>query len=256
MTRSILVVEDDADLRRALVMRLKAHGFDVSVAADGAAAISAARTKRPDLVLLDLGLPVGDGFSVIQRLSKLQTGAHAPIVVMSARDSEHDRARALELGAVAYLVKPFDNELLLRTLEAQLPAEGAGSSSRPRPTLLIVEDDADTRLGFQVRLRAFGYDTVTAEDASTALTVARRSKVDLILLDLGLPGGDGVHLLERIRKNPELDGTPVIVVSARDALVHEPRAREAGAAAYLQKPVDNEKLQAAIADALGAGLAS
>lgn len=256
MKRKILIVEDDADLRRALLTRLKAHGYDVVVAADGAAAVSAARTERPDLVLLDLGLPVGDGFSVMQRLGNLQVGARAQILVMSARDSERDRARALELGAIAYLVKPFDNALLLATLDTALPPAEAGSPEQPRPTLLVVEDDADTRRGFELRLRSFGCDVVTAEDASTALTVARRSKVDLILLDLGLPGGDGIQLLERIRKNPALDGTPVVVVSARDALVHEPRAREAGAAAYLQKPIDNEKLRAAITEALGPKLAS
>lgn len=117
--------------------------------------------------------------------------------------------------------------------------------------ILIVEDDADTRELLKIRLHAYGYDTAFAFDAVSAISVTRQEKPDLILLDMGLPGGDGVVVMDRLKTFPALAHIPVIVVSARDAGVTAPRAAEAGATAYVQKPIDNEELMAAVRKALG-----
>src|SRR4029077_2899400 len=94
------------------------------------------------------------------------------------------------------------------------------SSRRPSPmskkSILIVEDDADVRLGYNVLLRANHYDTRFAADSLTAVSEARKHQPDLIIRDLGLPAGDGFVVLERFRGIPNLAVVPVIVVSARD----------------------------------------
>lgn len=112
--------------------------------------------------------------------------------------------------------------------------------------LLIVEDDEDVRLGYQVFLRAHRYQTCFAEDAALALSVARRELPDLIILDLGLPAGDGFVVMERLANVPELSAIPVIVVSAREHAKNEQRALDGGARAYVQKPWDNGALLALI----------
>jgi CheY-like chemotaxis protein len=117
--------------------------------------------------------------------------------------------------------------------------------------ILIVEDDPDTRELLKARLKVHGYETAFAFDAVTAISVAREEKPDLILLDMGLPGGDGVVVMDRLKTFPALAHIPVIVVSARDASTTEPRAAEAGASAYVQKPIDNEQLMSAVRKALG-----
>ena len=119
------------------------------------------------------------------------------------------------------------------------------------PKILIVEDDQDTRQLLKLRLESNGYETAFAFDAISAIAVAREEKPDLILLDMGLPGGDGVVVMERLKMFPALAHIPVVVVSARDAAATEPRATAAGAEAYLEKPIDNEALLAAIKKALG-----
>ena len=116
--------------------------------------------------------------------------------------------------------------------------------------ILVIEDDHDIRRGLNVRLRASDYETVFASDAVMALSIAKKEAPDLILLDLGLPGGDGFVVLERMRNIASLAFTPVIVVSARDPKTNEKRALDAGAEAFLQKPVDNDKLMKAIQRAL------
>ena len=116
--------------------------------------------------------------------------------------------------------------------------------------ILIVEDDADVRLGLNLRLRASKYDTLFAVDAVGAALQARREQPDLILLDLGLPGGDGFVVMERLRSSAQLSCIPVVVVSARPAAEHADRALKTGARAFLQKPVDNDTLLRTIREVL------
>src|ERR1700682_6424359 len=117
--------------------------------------------------------------------------------------------------------------------------------------ILIIEDDADVQLGYHIRLKANNYDTLFASDAPASLSEARKHQPDLIIFDLGLPGGDGFVVMERLKINPNLAVIPIIVVSARDPHSNRERALKAGAKAFLQKPVDNGELLAVIRQALG-----
>ncbi len=117
--------------------------------------------------------------------------------------------------------------------------------------ILIVDDDPDLRQAMHIRLKANHYDTFFAADALSAVSEARKHQPDLIILDLGLPAGDGFVVLDRLRANTYLSVIPIIVVSARDAHANQARALNAGARAFLQKPVDNAELMAVIHQALG-----
>jgi DNA-binding response OmpR family regulator len=121
----------------------------------------------------------------------------------------------------------------------------------PTKKILIVEDDRDVREGMHVRLRANHYDTVFAGDAFSVVNEARKQMPDLIILDLGLPGGDGFVVMERLKRIPAVASIPIIVVSARDIRGNQERALREGAKAFLQKPVDNVVFLAAIRKALG-----
>jgi len=120
-----------------------------------------------------------------------------------------------------------------------------------KKTILIVDDNASTRLILSARLNAHHYHTVFAADAIQAMSVALKEQPDAILLDLGLPGGNGLMVLQRFKANTSLGGIPVIIVTAEDPLVAEARTIEAGAVAFLQKPVAQDKLMAAVQLALG-----
>jgi DNA-binding response OmpR family regulator len=117
--------------------------------------------------------------------------------------------------------------------------------------ILIVDDDPDVRHGMHLRLKANHYDTFFAADALSSMIEARKHEPDLIILDLGLPAGDGFVVMERLKSIPSLAVIPIIVVSARDARANQERAVKAGAKAFLQKPVDNAELLAVIRQALG-----
>jgi two-component system, OmpR family, KDP operon response regulator KdpE len=117
--------------------------------------------------------------------------------------------------------------------------------------ILIVDDDQHLVLGLTPRLKANGYRVVSAPDAISAIAVARKEAPDLVILDLGLPAGDGFTVLQRMRNLTELMTTPVIVLTARSPAGNEKRVLDAGATAFFQKPPDNHDFLAAIRQALG-----
>jgi DNA-binding response OmpR family regulator len=118
--RKILIVEDDADIRGLLNMRLRQRSYDTSVATDGMSAVTVARREQPDLVVLDLGLPAGDGFTVMERMRAITSLADVPVVVITARDAATNREKAEAFGAVAFIEKPIDFDQLLDTIDALL----------------------------------------------------------------------------------------------------------------------------------------
>jgi CheY-like chemotaxis protein len=117
--------------------------------------------------------------------------------------------------------------------------------------ILVIEDDADVRLGYQILLKANHYDTFFAADSTSAISEARKHQPDLILLDLGLPAGDGFVVLERFQANTNLALIPVIVVSGRDIQSNRERALKAGAKAFVQKPWNDSALLSLITELLG-----
>ena len=117
MPETILVVEDEPALRDTLSYNLKKDGFSVETVGDGRTALDAARTMKPDLIVLDLMLPEIDGFEVCRILRKEMT---TPILMLTARDDEIDRVVGLEVGADDYLTKPFSMRELMARVKAQL----------------------------------------------------------------------------------------------------------------------------------------
>ena len=132
--KKILIIDDDPDLRAALNIRLRANGYETSFAADAMTAVAEARKFKPDLILLDLGLPGGDGFVVMQRLSAIPALAVIPVIVLSARDKDANENRAAMGGAVAYLQKPYDDQTLLVEVRSALGEDVSGAEQRRRTT--------------------------------------------------------------------------------------------------------------------------
>lgn len=153
----ILVVEDDPIIRQTVEYALKRAGFDVAVATDGSEALECAAVRRPDLVLLDLMLPVMDGYQVAERLRS--DDKEMAIIMVTALDQERDKVRGLDAGADDYITKPFSMEELLARVRANLRRVRtrealSGDMTIERGDIVIEPRDFSVRVkGRQVKLR-------------------------------------------------------------------------------------------------------
>jgi DNA-binding response OmpR family regulator len=133
--KKILIVDDDPDVLKSMHVRLKANDFDTFFAADAISCIAEARKVEPDLIILDLGLPAGDGFLVMERLKAVPSLASIPVVVVSARDVRANQRRAMQSGARAFLQKPVNNSEFLAVIRQTL----ADPPKRDEPVVYDLE---------------------------------------------------------------------------------------------------------------------
>jgi two-component system KDP operon response regulator KdpE len=139
----VLVVDDEPQIRRALRTSLEAHGYEVNAVATGDEGVVGAAEQRPDLVLLDLGLPDMDGTEVIRRIRGF---SEVPVIVLSVRESQADKVAALDAGADDYVTKPFGMEELLARTRAALRRSGVDEPTQPLLAYGDLEIDLPRRL--------------------------------------------------------------------------------------------------------------
>jgi two-component system, OmpR family, alkaline phosphatase synthesis response regulator PhoP len=128
MKKRILLIEDEEDIITTLVFRLESEGYEVITAMDGEAGLDKAKKEKPDLILLDLMLPKMNGYKICVNLKGDSAFKHIPIIILTARAEEADRKKSEEVGADAYITKPFEPSVLLGKIkellqDKQRPAE-------------------------------------------------------------------------------------------------------------------------------------
>lgn len=256
MPPKVLIIDADVTARMRAVVPLSAAGYTVLTADDAMTAQRVAVKEQPQVVVLDLKLPAGDGYQVMKRLAELPATAGTPVIIVAADPGGEERTRVLEAGAIEFLSKPVDVQQLLATLRyvlgPQAPNQEQGEGpegSRHDPatkTILIVDDDPDVRLGLTMMLKAQGYHVAAAGDTISAMRLAVVERPDLAILDIGLPGGEGYIVMERFRSLPSLAAVPVVVLTGRDPESVRPRAESLGAVAVLGKPASSPDLLRAI----------
>ena len=158
MANRILVVDDEPQIQHLLRTALEGRGYEVRLAGDGRAALDAAASSWPNVIILDLGLPVIDGIEVCRRIREW---SRVPIIVLSAREGDRDKVEALDLGADDYLTKPFSMEELLARLRVAL--RHASSTAEPpvwqcRDLTVDLSRRQVLRAGAEIHLTPTEYD--------------------------------------------------------------------------------------------------
>jgi len=259
--KRILIVEDDEKIALALQVRLKANRYAVSVASDAIGGASLGRAVKPDLILLDISMPAGDGFQLAETFQHMLETQGTPIIFITASKSPELLQKVMDLGAAGLFQKPFDTEKLLYSIERELnrmdsvEARKSASSTGPKQDrteskpILIIEDDQKIAMALAVRLKAAGYKATTTYDALTGLNAAVRNPPALVLLDISMPAGDGFSVAERIQALIPTR-TPIIFLTASKQPGFKEKARKMGAAGYFEKPYEAEELLGAVRQAL------
>ncbi len=257
--KKILIIEDDAKIATALAIRLEAAGYQACTAANGFEGLKMALDDRPDLILMDIWMPVGIGFSVAQRLQTLGLKG-VPVIFITASKLGGLRKTAKQLGAAAFFEKPYDSEQLLaaiaHTLRRSHPASETGSAGGETDDrqkakadvrrILLVEDDEKTAAALTIRLQTAGFEVLAAADGRQGILSAASMKPDLIITDIWMPEPIGFLNKERLH-NLGLTDVPVIYITASKKNDLREIAFQEGAAAFFEKPYDPEELLATVA---------
>jgi two-component system response regulator MprA len=214
----VLVVEDDPAVRASLERSLVFEGYDVTTAGDGRAALAAVRARRPDAVVLDLGLPRLDGLEVCRRLRA--DGETVPILMLTARESTEARVRGLDVGADDYLPKPFALEEFLARLRALLRRSSV--TERARELLSVGDLRIDTAAREAFRADRALVLTRTEYDLLAYLAAHPRqvlTRAQIVAGVWGLDGDPGSNTLEvyvgYLRRKTESGGAPRLLHTVR-----------------------------------------
>ncbi|MEG4625066.1 HAMP domain-containing protein [Microcoleus sp. w1-18aA5] len=206
--RVLLIVEDDVNFARILLDMAQEQGFKGLVALRSDIGLAMAREFKPTAIMLDLNLPVMDGWTVLDRLKHDPSTRHIPVHIVSV---EEGRQRSLQLGAIAYLQKPVSREALSKAL-----TDIKGFVERPVKNLLVVEDDETQRLSIVDLIGNHDVSTTAVGSGAEALEILKSGHFDCVVLDLGLPDMTGFELIEQIKQEATLKSLPLIIYTGKE----------------------------------------
>lgn len=264
----VLIIEDDPRIAAALEIRFRTGGYGTQTAGDAIAGMSKAVETRPDLIVLDISLPGGNGLELARRFKSIPETRRAPFIFVTASKEPNLRQRAMDLGAAGLFEKPYDSAELLAVAGHALgetgmfkrpiarfnpgadgpeliPSGGPLKPVKPSKRVLVIEDDPKVALALTVRLKAAGYESSIARDALAGVNAAVKYRPDLILLDISMPAGDGFVVAGRVREL--LSGTtPIIFLTANTQAGAREKALALGACGFFEKPFEAEDIMAAV----------
>src|SRR5437660_1493765 len=204
----VLVVEDDPAAAELLTRQLGNAGYRTEVAKSGTQALALARELKPAAITLDIIMPELDGWEVITRLKSDAATSHIPVVVVSVVDNPE---LGIALGAIDYFVKPVNASALVERLD-RFDAPHAPGNRKVR--VLVVDDEPANRTLLTEALEPAGFTVMTASGGRDAIKIAKRSKPDLVLLDLLMPDVNGFDVVEALRADDKTRDTPIMVLTA------------------------------------------
>ncbi len=205
-----LVIEDHRPTNKLLCDWLAGAGLRTQAAFDGQAGLELARSSHPALILLDIHLPILDGWQVLTELKGDPALAGIPVTIISVNE---DRPRPNSFAVLDFFVKPVERDTFLRRLREVQPQ--LFTEDPPRRVLLVDDNPRDRKL-FGDLLRGEKLEVVEATGGQQALECIEQRPVDLVMIDLTMPEVDGFTVVEKLRTRPDLANLPIIVVTARD----------------------------------------
>ena len=243
MGDKVLVVDDEVVVTSFLSDYLTGEGYEVILASNGEEALELAEKEKPQLILLDIRMPGIDGIEVCKRLKAQEKTRSIPVIMMTG--FAYEKVDAVEAGADEFINKPLDPvELVFRLKsisrmryltdeldKAVAEIEGPQESSHEREAestegiknsgivvdkILVVDDELVVRGFLHELLAEEGYEVILASNGEEAIDLAERENPEVILLDINMPGIDGIEVCKRLKAQEETRNIPIIIVTALD----------------------------------------
>lgn len=267
----VLIVDDSITVREMLSISFKKSNYRVEQARDGQEAWQKLQSGLPcDIVFCDIEMPRMNGLELLQHMQEDKDLAHIPVAILSSRGAEKHQRIAAELGASAYLIKPYVEKDLIDSAKRMVGGEVllVGSTKKPSvkvrksnlspqqentsnvkqklkssPMVLIIDDSVVVREMLSMTFKKAGYQVEQARDGQDAWDkIIEGLPCDLLLCDIEMPRMNGLELLAKMQQDEKLSKLPVAMVTSRGAEKHRKIAADLGAKAYFTKPYLEEEL--------------
>ena len=260
MPKKILSVDDSKTVRLIVRKAMKPYDMIVCEAQNGEEGLAVARAEKPDLILLDVTMPVMDGVEMLTRLKADPELKQIPVMMLTAEAGRENILKIAKIGVRDYIVKPFTEQVLVEKLSRIMtltPAPAAGAAAAPAAgsaaagrTVLIVEDKPAIvqQVTETVKNSAWTWKHFTT--SAEAFQFAEKNPIAAVVVSLSLPEGAAIDLLRSFRGRPALSGTPFIGLAVKTATEDIQRAQESGFAGVSAKPIDAADLEAKLRRAL------
>ena len=263
--RRILIVDDEPLNVKLLAALLSGENYETILAFSGEEALGKINAESPDLILLDIMMPNMDGYEVTKRLKNNPNSRDIPVILVTALDGADNKIKGLEAGADEFLNKPVSTPELLARVKSLLRLKkyqdqlktrsqsrnfftAATGEKRPiqdtidLPTILLVEDDKKDAKLIQSYLHGEPYQIKLVKDGEETMSCVQREKIDLIVLDILLPGIDGFEVCRRLKKKEQTRNIQIVAITSLRDLESKIRGIELGADDYLVKPINRHEL--------------
>ena len=247
--KTVLLVEDSEPAIIQMKDFMEESGYRILVAQDGAEALAIIETTIPDAMIMDLMMPGVDGFEVLKTIRNVDKTAHIPVLILTAKHLTNEDLKFLKRNNVHQLIQKGDvnREDLLNAVvsmvtnhieEAEKPLRQTQTISG-KPVVLVVEDNLDNMLTVKAIMED-QYTVIEAIDGSEGIAMAKKHKPHLILMDIALPGMDGIEAFKAIRKNARMQHIPIIALTASAMTSDRETILAHGFDGYLVKPIEEK----------------
>ncbi|TAN42888.1 MAG: response regulator [Nitrospirae bacterium] len=241
----ILLAEDTPENQVLARQCLEGAGYHLDIADNGALAVAAFKKGGYDLVLMDIQMPVMDGFEAARQIRSLEHGGCVPIIAFTALSPGPHRSKCIEAGMDDFIQKPFEKTALLSMVAVWLAAQ---------PVILVVDDiEESRRIIERLLLSMKKYRIATAANGVEAIRAVKDLAVSLILMDMEMPVMDGYTASRAIKNLGIGPAIPVIAMTAHEGESERQKCLKAGCADYLHKPVRRDRLFSIVKQYLGNG---
>jgi two-component system cell cycle response regulator len=261
----ILIVDDEPLNVKLLAAKLSAENYETIPAYSGEEALGKITPESPDLILLDIMMPNMDGYEVTRRLKNNPNSRNIPVILVTALDGTDNKIKGLEAGADEFLNKPVNTPELLARVKSLLSLKNyqdqlktpsltrkffAAPMSEKRPiqktidlpSILLVEDNQKDAKLIQSYLRGEPYQIKLVKNGEETISCVRQEEIDLILLDILLPGMDGFEVCRRLKKEEQTRNIQIVAITSLRDLESKIKGIEHGVDDYLVKPINRHEL--------------
>lgn len=241
-TEHILVV-DDSPVARSLISReLSSQWAHIHMAANGGEALEKAKVIKPDIITMDVEMPIMDGLETCRRLKEDPVTQDIPVIFITARNTPEFREKGFDAGGVEYFTKPFMPGYLAAFIKMLLEAKKIHKTGN----ILVVDDSRTTRHILKYFFAKNGYNVYSAENGVEAINVMEKAGMDIVVTDCYMPKMDGFALAHKMRKDDAYRHMPVIMLTASGNKGDVLKGLAAGANDFLLKPFDESELLARV----------